>query len=131
MEITSIKVSAGRTIPHPLKQFANIKIHLELQANLKPEDDANQCVMDLQSKADVLVSMEADSLVRRTKEDHEQQLRRDREEREERARQARIEEAEREAREAQERLEMVKAASLFRLSMSLRQSTPNDDEILF
>lgn len=55
MRIESISVSAGRTIPHPLHSFANIKATITITAELEKGDDLDSSARLLQADADRLV----------------------------------------------------------------------------
>jgi uncharacterized coiled-coil DUF342 family protein len=62
MKITEITVSAGRTVPHPIESYANLKPHVSLKAVLEDGEDFVQVTKDLQAKAEEIVEDHANSL---------------------------------------------------------------------
>lgn len=50
MKVEKITVRAGRTVPHPLHQFGNLKADLEIVASLDDGDDPEQVRRDLQAR---------------------------------------------------------------------------------
>ncbi|MEM1149044.1 MAG: hypothetical protein AAGI03_00595 [Pseudomonadota bacterium] len=55
MQITQITVQAGRVVNHPTESYANLRPNLEITADISPDDDADQCIKDLQAKAEQMV----------------------------------------------------------------------------
>lgn len=62
MQIDRITVTAGRTLPHPLHQFANIKCEIGYSATLDAGEDADAARRALQSKAESDVENHANEL---------------------------------------------------------------------
>lgn len=44
MQIRTISVRAGGTIPHPTRHFENSKAEIEITADLEEGDDINACI---------------------------------------------------------------------------------------
>lgn len=97
MEITSIKVAAGRTVPHPLESYSNFRAFVQLHGDLAPGDDADACTRQLQAKAEGLVDDHVESFLKIIHE-------RDRD----RRRQQELQTLERELQIAQQRVELAR-----------------------
>lgn len=63
MNIKTITVHAGRTIPHPLESYSNLRPSLSMTAELCDGDDPADCLKQLQSQAEGLVQDHAKNLV--------------------------------------------------------------------
>lgn len=63
MEIRKVSVSAGRVVNHPTETYSNLRPSLHIEADLAPEDDAEQCIKQLQAKAESLVEDHKNQLV--------------------------------------------------------------------
>jgi uncharacterized protein YbaR (Trm112 family) len=70
MQITEINVSAGRVVSHPVEQYSNLKPMVSLKAVLNEGDDYEQCVKDLQAKAEGLVEDHANQLKKHIRDMH-------------------------------------------------------------
>lgn len=70
MKITEITVSAGRTVQHPVENYANLKPFVTLKAVLGDGDDYEQLTKDLQAKAESLVEDHANSLKKHLRDMH-------------------------------------------------------------
>ena len=55
MKIRRITARAGRTLPHPTRQFANVKADIELVADLEEGDDEKSSIRDLQVRCEQIV----------------------------------------------------------------------------
>lgn len=62
MKIRSITVTAGRVLPHPLQDYANIRPELTLQADLEEGENAEAAARALQGKAESLLEQHAADL---------------------------------------------------------------------
>lgn len=62
MKVIEVNVSAGRVISHPIESYSNLKPMVSLKAVLDEGDDFEQCVKDLQAKAEGLVEDHANHL---------------------------------------------------------------------
>lgn len=63
MKINTVTVSAGRTVSHPIEDFANIRPELSMTATLEEGDDPVAVVRELQAQAERLVQDHLDRLV--------------------------------------------------------------------
>lgn len=54
MEITQIKVSAGRTFNHPFEQYSNLRCDVHLDAKLSDGEDPKAATQMLQAQAEEL-----------------------------------------------------------------------------
>lgn len=63
MNITNIKVSAGRTFNHPYESYSNFKHHVELVATVSGGEDATSAVKALQSQAEQLAEDHKNTLL--------------------------------------------------------------------
>lgn len=63
MNIAEITVSAGRTIPHPTTDYANLKAFVTLKATLEAGEDVDAAVKALQAKAEKHVEDHKNALV--------------------------------------------------------------------
>lgn len=106
MKITTIKASAGRTIPHPHESYSNLKFHVELTAELKAGEDAGTAALQLQNEVDSLLKTNCDQRMAALQSEYEE-ARRKREE--EYAKQAAITKAAQAVREAERRLKCLQA----------------------
>lgn len=105
MKITSIRASAGRTLPHPNESYSNMKFFVELSAELKAGEDANVAAVQLQEVANGLMQAEC----MRRLADIERQEKEERERREaEYKKEREIRDAERAVSEAQRKLDRLK-----------------------
>ena len=55
MKITQVTVSAGRTIPHPVHEYSNLRPHVSITADIESDDDPEEIIIMLQAKAEQLV----------------------------------------------------------------------------
>lgn len=62
MQIKEIKVGAGRTINHPVEDYANLRPSVAIAATLEPNDDVAACTKRLQLQAEQLVEDHARNL---------------------------------------------------------------------
>jgi len=104
MKITTIRCSAGCTIPHPHESYSNIKLFAELSAELEPSEDQAVAVAQLQEAVHALLSAERDKRLNAIEEEHQEQEARRRAEHE---KQQAIYAAERKLNEAQRVLERL------------------------
>lgn len=105
MRIKTIRVSAGRTIPHPHESYSNMKFFVELTAEIKATEDAARATARLQIHVDEMLSME----VALRLSEIEAAAAKKREEREaEMKKQQILRDAERAIREAEHRLECIR-----------------------
>lgn len=64
MQFKSIKVSAGRTVPHPIESYSNLRIGLVLAAEITEDEDVDAATRQLQAKAEGLVDDHAETLTK-------------------------------------------------------------------
>jgi hypothetical protein len=62
MKIRTVKVTAGRVLPHPLESYANIRPEITLDADLEEGEDPDQAARALQGKAESLLEQHAEDL---------------------------------------------------------------------
>ena len=55
MKIQEITVHAGRTFNHPYESFLNLRPSVTINAIIKTDDDPEQCIKELQAKAEKLI----------------------------------------------------------------------------
>jgi hypothetical protein len=67
MKIKTISVSSMLKCPHPSVDFATLSSLVTLSAELISKDDAEQCVRELQAKADALCDRNMDEKAGRLK----------------------------------------------------------------
>jgi hypothetical protein len=106
MKLTSIRASAGCTIPHPHESYSNFKLFVELTADLKPGEDPVAATTTLQATVNTLLANEKTRRI----EDIECQYAEARARREaEHEKMRAIQEAEYAVREAEEKLERLRS----------------------
>lgn len=117
-KITEITVSAGRVIPHPFQQYANLRPMITLKAEIEPGEDPTEAAKGLQAKAEGLV------------EDHSRYMVKSPEELEELSRrQAKVASLEASIRRAQEDLDRLRKEMPALADLSEREpSDPRRDE---
>ncbi len=67
-KITEITVSAGRVIPHPFQQYANLRPMVTLKAEVLPGEDFEAITKDLQAKVEGMIEDHSRSMVRSLEE---------------------------------------------------------------
>lgn len=70
MKITEITVTAGRTVPHPIESYANLKPMVTLKAVLDDGEDHIQAIKTLQASAEEIVEDHANNLKTHLREMH-------------------------------------------------------------
>ena len=63
MKITQVTVSAGRVIPHPMQDFANLRPSVQLVATVEDGEDAGVVIRKLQAQAEQMVEDHKDHLI--------------------------------------------------------------------
>jgi type II secretory pathway predicted ATPase ExeA len=63
MKITQVTVSAGRVIPHPMQDFANLRPSVQLVATVEDGEDAAAVTRKLQAQAEQMVEDHKDHLI--------------------------------------------------------------------
>lgn len=71
MNITKIKVTAGRTFNHPYEQFSNLRPEVTMEADLSPGEDATAAVKELQARAEGAVEDHKQGLLKSLEEIHQ------------------------------------------------------------
>lgn len=66
MKIKNIKVTAGRTFPHPLENFSNIKFELSISAEIEESENFEKALDILRVEAETLAEAHKRELI----EDH-------------------------------------------------------------
>ncbi len=67
-KITEITVSAGRVIPHPFTQYANLRPMVTLKAEVLPGEDFETITRDLQAKVEGMIEDHSRSMVKSLEE---------------------------------------------------------------
>jgi hypothetical protein len=68
MNITTIKVTAGRTFNHPHEQYSNLRPEVTMEATLTDGEDAQVAAKQLQGQAEQLVEDHKQNLLRSIEE---------------------------------------------------------------
>ena len=68
MQVKTITVHAGRTIPHPSESYSNLRPSISMTAELEPGENPDECIRALQAKAEGLVSDHTAHLVESIRE---------------------------------------------------------------
>lgn len=64
MEITQIKVSAGRTFNHPFEQYSNLRCDVHLDAKLSEGEDPKVATQALQAQAEEICESHKQDLLK-------------------------------------------------------------------
>lgn len=64
MQVTQIKVSAGRTFNHPFESYSNLRCDVHLDAHLAEGDDPKAATQQLQAQAEELCENHKQDLLR-------------------------------------------------------------------
>lgn len=67
-KITEITVSAGRVVPHPFQQYANLRPMITLKAELEDGEDFRVVAKDLQATAEGMIEDHSRYMVRSLEE---------------------------------------------------------------
>lgn len=78
MQVTEIVISAGRTFNHPFEDYSNLRPNVTLKATVTEADDFEQCVKNLQAKAESMVQDHKVALLQAI-HDHQQLMLQERE----------------------------------------------------
>lgn len=106
MKLKTIRASAGCTIPHPHQSYANIKLFVELTAELTLRENHLTASRELQVVVDQLLTTERERRLQEIEREYqEERARRDAERKKMQA----INEAEQQIREAERKLELLKS----------------------
>lgn len=105
MKLKLIRASAGCTVPHPYQSYSNLKLFVELTAELKPGEAPVPAVVELQDMVNGLLSTERAKRLNELETEHAEEEKRNREERD---REEQIWKAEREIETAQRKLEQLR-----------------------
>lgn len=116
MKLTIIRASAGCTIPHPHESFSNIKLFLELNAELADGENPHAAAIQLQHEVNFLLANERTKRLGDLQREYEEAEARRRAQYE---KQQAIREAENAVHQAEQKLE------------ALRTGAPTDDDIPF
>lgn len=106
MKLKSIRASAGCTIPHPHQSYANIKLFVELTAELTAKEDHSAAITYLQKCANNHLLHERDRKLQEIEREYQEARERQQAERE---KAKAIYEAEEQIREAERKLELLKS----------------------
>jgi hypothetical protein len=68
MKVIKVNVSAGRVVPHPFTQYANLKPQITVKAIVEEGEDWQAVTKELQAHAEQLVEEHKDNLVRNLEE---------------------------------------------------------------
>lgn len=116
-KVTELTVSAGRVIPHPFQQYANLRPMITIKAQLDDGEDFEAVAKDLQAKAEGMI------------EDHSRYMVKSLEELEELTRrQAKVASLEASIRRAQEDLDRLRKEMPALADLSARDQ-PTDEEL--
>lgn len=112
MEITEVKVSAGRTFNHPYESYSNLRCDVHLSARVQEGEDGMQAARELQARAEELCEGHKVALLKNI-EDLQQFART----------QSEVSELERRIRQANDRLNELKKST-----PGLLTSEPDDED---
>ena len=67
--ITKVSVSAGRTFNHPYERFANLRSHVQFEAEVQEGENCIAVAKGLQSEAEMLADTHKQNCLRAIRED--------------------------------------------------------------
>jgi hypothetical protein len=71
MKVTEITVSAGRVIPHPFQQYANLRPMVTLKADIDDGEDFEKATKELQAKVEGMIEDHSRYMVKSLEELHD------------------------------------------------------------
>jgi hypothetical protein len=69
MKITRVRYAAARTVPHPFRQYHNLRPEVEFVATLENGDDPDAVAVDLRKRAEAFIAVTVKTMIEHLKKD--------------------------------------------------------------